>query len=159
MPTGTVLISRAPLDKAQSYTQAHWTKAPRFQPICHEYRFKASFTEIVRQSIQQMVKSYWKTNKAVMQQKIARHAMSLANLESGSTTLESGQSRPARTNACNRIARNVMNVDSSSSSESLIACDNNRKFTAPQPLEFAERLVAVSYHASTNLTSATAMIR
>lgn len=102
-------------------------------------------------------RSYGAKNKYAALQKFARHALSIAHLQSSSAKSESGHTRPNRTDARHRSARNIMNVESASGLEGMVKGINDETLTPQQQLEISERLVAVYDSSSTGLTLTTAM--
>lgn len=71
--------------------------------------------------------------------------------------LESGQPVSELTNGRNGVANVIMNDESASSFNSLIDCGNDETLTLQELLEISERLVAMSYHLSTDLSLTTEM--
>lgn len=110
-----------------------------------------------KQSIKQIVRSYWAKDKSALLQEIALHELSFAKTQSGKATPESVQPIPERTNARNRDACNLTNVYSASSFESLVESVKSTMPALQQVLTISEQCVVTFDQSSADLTSITAM--
>lgn len=145
------------VQSAAKYAQVLSGKALRFGQLYEEYRFQEALTRSLRQSVGQTVRSYWAKNKSSFLQELVRHALVLSNLHSSKATPDSEQSRPEQTNMRFHDACNIINSNSALSFESVAKWVYDITITLQRLLAISERLMAVSFHSSTYLMSATVL--
>lgn len=156
-PTCTLWFPSSPADKAKLNTCKYSGRRPHDAGrITMSIAPKGIFIGGVVQSIRLKVRIYWATSRSPLLQKLARHALSLWNLQLGHATPDIVQSKPERTNGGNLNGWTVMPVQSSSSLYSPIYCITDGTLTPQQWLEISKRLVAVSDQSSSDFTSTTA---
>lgn len=95
---------------AVKFAQALWKKGLCCKPVYDAYGLMETFIGGIRLKVRESVRGRWANKDSASLQKMSFHALSVAIVESGNATPESGKARPERTNTQSFIDRKIMTI-------------------------------------------------